>query len=88
MAADSKKYVQFSKKVVIAVCISVTVITVLSIVLDFLGNMPGQATGIVKVYIQFAMVVFAAYSGNSAIQKWLIKKYSSAATSDTEDEND
>ena len=30
---------------------------------------------VVKAYISYAIVVFAAYSGNSAVEKWLVRKY-------------
>ncbi len=30
---------------------------------------------IVKAYISYAIVVFAAYSSNSAVEKWLVRKY-------------
>lgn len=64
-------HVQFSKKIVVAVTICVTVLCITSIVLCFMGADLAALTDVVKVYIQYAMIVFAAYSGNSAIQKWL-----------------
>ena len=39
-----------------------------------------QATQITKVYIQYAMVVFAAYSGNSAVEKWLVHRWGESAS--------
>lgn len=86
MPAQRRRYVQFSKKVVIAVCTAVTLICVSGIVLDYLMGDAEQATQVIKVYIQYAMVVFAAYSGNSAVEKWLTHRYNPSFSDPVEKE--
>lgn len=71
----NSKYVQFSKKMVIVITSAVTAMTVFSILLCYFL---GEETGIVKIisgYLTYATVCFVAYSGNSACEKWLIRKY-------------
>ena len=70
-----KPYVQFSKHVVVAVTASVTAICFLSLLLCLLLGGTEEVVLIVKAYISYAIVVFAAYSGNSAVEKWLVRKY-------------
>jgi hypothetical protein len=76
-APDSKPYVQFSKRMVVLVVASALVISLLGIVLCALVGAPEDAgvVAIIKTYIGFAIVVFTAYSGNSAVEKWLVSKY-------------
>ena len=70
-----KPYVQFSKRVVMAVTASVTGICVAGVLLCALIGGAEEVVLVVKAYISYAIVVFAAYSGNSAVEKWLIWKY-------------
>ena len=77
---NKKKYTQFSKRVVIAVCICVTLLSVIGVWLSYTSGEMEQATQIIKVYIQYAMVVFAAYSGNSAVEKWLVHRWGESAS--------
>ena len=47
----------------------------------------GDTAGVVEAanaYIGYATIAFAAYSGNSAVEKWLTRKYGSVHTSETE----
>lgn len=74
MQNSKTKYYQFSKKIVVAVTICVTLICLIAIVLCWDGHDLDALTGVVKVYIQYAMIVFVAYSGNSAIEKWVISR--------------
>lgn len=81
---DVKKYTQFSKKIVVAVTAAVTIICAAALVLCFLA---GDTAGVVEAanaYIGYATVAFVAYSGNSAAEKWLTKKYVQEHTSNTE----
>ena len=77
---------QFSKKMVVFVNIAVTAISVMSIILCYASENMTVTQHIVEAYIGFATVCFAAYSGNSAVEKWLIRRY--ANKDDTEDEED
>ena len=79
-----KKYTQFSKKIVVAVTAAVTVICAAALVLCYLA---GDTAGVVEAanaYIGYATIAFVAYSGNSAAEKWLTKKYVQEHTSETE----
>lgn len=71
-SSKQKKYVQFSKKIVVAVTISVTVICAIAM---FLVADSDYIAQIVKTYVGFAMVVFASYSGNSIAEKIVLQKY-------------
>jgi len=72
-----KPYVQFSKKMVILSIVSAVIISIIGIVLCAAVGAPDDAgvVAITKTFIGFAIVVFAAYSGNSAVEKWLVSKY-------------
>ena len=83
-----KPYVQFSKRVVVAVCIAVTALTICGLCLCYSAGEMDQATEIIKVYIQYAMVVFAAYSGNSAVEKWLVHRWGNTNQSSDDDSED
>ena len=81
---DVKKYTQFSKRIVVAVTAAVTIICAAALVLCFLA---GDTAGVVEAanaYIGYATVAFVAYSGNSAAEKWLAKKYVQEHTSEAE----
>ena len=68
-------YVQFSKKMVVFVISAVTLLSLLSILLCFTAEDMGVVQHIMEAYTGFATVCFAAYSGNSAVEKWLIRRY-------------
>ena len=72
---NRKPYVQFSKRIVVAVTTSVTVICLVALLLTGLIGGAEEVVLVVKAYISYAIVVFAAYSGNSAVEKWLVRKY-------------
>lgn len=79
-----KKYTQFSKKIVVAVTAAVTVICAAALVLCFLAGDTAGVVDAANAYIGYATIAFAAYSGNSAIEKWLIKKYGAEHTSEAD----
>ena len=84
MASRNRKpYIQFSKKVVVAVTIAVTAISALAICFCWLNADSEALVNTVKAYINYATIVFAAYSGNSAVEKWLIARASSDSDDDT-----
>lgn len=70
-----KPYVQFSKRIVVAVTVSVTGMCMAGVLLCALIGGAEEVVLVVKAYISYAIVVFAAYSGNSAVEKWLVRKY-------------
>ncbi len=75
MQKKSRRYVQFSKIIVVTVTAAVTLICVAGMVMCFARGDTGAVVDLGRAYISYALVVFAAYSGNSAIEKWLLKKY-------------
>ena len=66
-----KAYVQFSKRIVLLVTVAVTVISLLAMVLCFFRSDTDALVSTVRTYINYATIVFAAYSGNSVFEKWL-----------------
>ena len=75
MARKKERYVQFSKRMVLFVNVAVTVLTAAGM---GLCTMRGYMEGVVSVlssYISFATVCFAAYSGNSMVEKWLVRHF-------------
>ena len=66
-----KAYVQFSKRIVLLVTIAVTAISLLAMVLCFFRSDTEALISTVRTYINYATIVFAAYSGNSVFEKWL-----------------
>ena len=79
-----KKYTQFSKKIVVAVTLAVTIICAAALVLCFLADDTAGVVEAANAYIGYATIAFVAYSGNSAAEKWLTKKYVQEHTSETE----
>ena len=69
-----KAYVQFSKRIVLLVTIAVTVISLLAVVLCFFRSDTDALISTVRTYINYATIVFAAYSGNSVFEKWLTQR--------------
>lgn len=61
-------------------CIAVTMLSLVGVVLSYTSDQMVYAVDVIKVYIQYAMVVFAAYSGNSAVEKWLVHRWGSGNT--------
>ena len=66
-----KAYVQFSKRIVLLVTIAETAISLLAMVLCFFRSDTEALVSTVRTYINYATIVFAAYSGNSVFEKWL-----------------
>ena len=57
-----KAYVQFSKQIVLLVTIAVTAISLLAVVLCFFRSDTDALISTVRTYINYATIVFAAYS--------------------------
>ena len=70
-----KEYVQFSKRMVLFVCIAVTSLSVIAMVMCCAGGWLEGLGEILKGYTGFATVCFAAYSGNSMVEKWLVRRF-------------
>ena len=67
-----KQKIQFSKAMVLAVVLSEIALCIAVVVLSCLGFDMTTGVAVIKANIPFAVVVFAAYSGNSAVEKWLV----------------
>lgn len=80
-----KAYVQFSKRIVLLVTIAVTAISLLAMVLCFFLSDTEALVSTVRTYINYATIVFAAYSGNSVFEKWLTQGKSGDTPGDTEE---
>ena len=80
-----KAYVQFSKRIVLLVTIAVTAISLLAVVLCFFRSDTDALISTVRTYINYATIVFAAYSGNSVFEKWLTQGKSNDTPGDTEE---
>lgn len=74
--APNRRYVQFSKVIIVAVTAAVTVICIGGMVLCFTLRDTEAVVELGRAYISYAIVAFTAYSGNSAVEKWLVRKYS------------
>ena len=70
-----KEYVQFSKRMVLFVCIAVTSLSVIAMVMCCAGDWLEGLGEILKGDTGFATVCFAAYSGNSMVEKWLVRRF-------------
>ena len=70
-----KHYVQFSKRMVLLVNLAVTALSALAMVLCCRMEDGEAVREILKAYTGFATVCFAAYSGNSILEKWLIRRF-------------
>lgn len=67
-----------------AVVFSEIAICIATIVLSCCGFDMTIGVDVIKANIPFAVIVFAAYSGNSAVEKWLVRSQSgTTATQDT-----
>ena len=64
---------------VVTVITSTILVTLIAVILCATTGASDESgvVAVVKTFIGFAMLVFAAYSGNSAIEKWLLNKYKS-----------
>lgn len=69
------KYVQFSKRMVLLVVSAVTCLTGAAMILCYLSAHFPEIVKLVDAYIGFATICFAAYSGNSAVEKYLVRRY-------------
>ena len=79
--AESIRPVQ--QAIVLLVTIAVTVISLLAVVLCFFRSDTDALVSTVRTYINYATIVFAAYSGNSVFEKWLTQGKSGEAAENT-----
>lgn len=83
---NKTKCTQFSKKMVAAVVISEIALCIGTVALSCYGFDMTIGVDIIKANIPFTVVVFAAYSGNSAVEKWLVHTKSGSAAAEAVEE--
>ena len=81
---NKRQYTQFSKKMVMAVVFSEIALCAATVTLACCGFDMTIGVDVIKANAPFAMVAFAAYSGNSAVEKWVTRK---AQTTEEADSN-
>ena len=83
---NKNKCTQFSKKMVTAIVFSEIALCAATVALSCCGFDMSIGVDVIKANIPFAVVAFAAYSGNSAVEKWLLHaKSGSTAAKAVED---
>lgn len=83
----NRKYVQFSKKIVVGVSCAVTALCCMAIWLCWSAADASQIVAVTRAYIEYATIVFVAYSGNSVVEKWLTHR-STYSFDDTNNESE
>lgn len=78
-----KAFIQFSKRIITAVTAAVTILCAAAIVLCWLGGSMDNVVAVVQAYIGYATVAFVAYSGNSAMEKWILNRCQPPTTAQT-----
>lgn len=81
-----KQYVQFSKRIVVAVIIAEFSLCAITLLLACLGYDMSIGAEVIKAHTPFAIVTFVAYSGNSMIEKWLVYTARAKAGANGKDE--
>lgn len=81
---SKRQYTQFSKKMVMAVVFSEIVLCAATIALACCGFDMAIGVDVIRANIPFAVVVFAAYSGNSAVEKWAARSAANGASATEE----
>lgn len=69
---NKNKCTQFSKNMVMAVVFSEIALCTATVALSCCGFDMSIGVDVIKANTPFAVVAFAAYSGNSAVEKWLM----------------
>ena len=64
---------QFSKKMITAVVLAEIAMCAATITLACCGFDMTIGVDVIKANVPFAVVAFAAYSGNSAVEKWVTR---------------
>lgn len=89
--SGARRYVQFSKRMVVFVSIAVTALSLIGMGLCFQNGDTETLGRIAQYFIGYATICFAAYSGNSAVEKWLIRRFpvgdTASETTENTDEN-
>ena len=80
---NRRQYTQFSKKMVTAVVFSEIALCAATITLACCGFDMTIGVDVIKANVPFAVVAFAAYSGNSAVEKWVARSAQTATENDS-----
>ena len=86
---EKKRHVQFSKIVVVFVTTAVTALCAATVRMAYKMSDADNMVNAVKAYIEYATIAFVAYSGNSAVEKWLtFHNKAGSVISATQEKND
>ena len=69
------KYVQFSKKMIVSISLGLFVLSLIGMYMCYSVQDGDSIVKIVTIDGYYAIFAFVAYSGNSMLEKWLIKKF-------------
>ena len=78
----TKRYVQFSKRMTVLSVLAAVLVAVGTELLLWQMAYPAGIVEVCKAMLLFAGLVFGAYCGNSAVEKWALSRYGKV-----EDEN-
>ena len=84
---EKKPFIQFSKIVVVFVTLAVTMLCTVAVRLSYKMSDASAMVNAVRAYIEYATIAFVAYSGNSAVEKWLVHKGGGAIKDSKDDES-
>lgn len=82
----NKETTRFSKRMVMAVVFAEIAMCAVILALTCFGFDMTIGVDVLKANTPFAVVVFAAYSGSSAVEQWLVRAKNGTAAAVTEDE--
>ena len=82
---NRKQYAEFSRQIVLAVVFLEIGLCIATVLLSCFGFDMTIGVDVIKANNPFAMVVFAAYSGSSAVEKWLVRSGQSGSASSGDD---
>ena len=71
--SKNPKYIQFSKKMVALVSVGFGIMSAIGMYLCYAAGYPLGIVSIVTIDGVYAILAFIAYSGNSMLEKWLVK---------------
>jgi threonine/homoserine/homoserine lactone efflux protein len=69
----TSKYVQFSKKMIVGISVGFVFVSIVGMLMSYLIEASDAIVSIVKIDGIYAILAFIAYSGNSMLEKWLVK---------------
>lgn len=81
-----KSYVQFSKRMTIVAVVAAVIIAAATELILWQMDAADGIVEVCKAMLMFSGLVFVAYCGNSAVEKWALSRYGDSTTT-TSSEN-